>query len=365
MKLLMLVNWKVEYCDRVPEGKQPPDYYVNGEDYWFYRYFKEDVSVDVADIHTFPWLEHFEKETLRFYVVQTLKVLFKLNRYDLIVSHGMQSGVVLSLIRRLWKSKAKHIVFDIGAFNSAAESGAALKLMQFASKSLDGVIYHTESQAEYYRRFFPWITDKSIYIPFGTDAAFFSERPREAAAEGREKQADIPVCRQYILCIGYAKRDWDTLCRAFDRISGKYGVTLRLIGKTDYPCRNPDMECMDFMPIDELIEQIRGSLFGVVPLEFFNYSFGQMTLLQQMALGKAVIAADVPSMRGYVQDGETALFYPAGDDEKLAGQMERLLEEETFRTQIGERAAKAVRETYNEVNMAGQIEDFFRKIRKG
>ena len=66
--------------------------------------------MDVADIHTFPWLEHFEKETLRFYVVQTLKVLFKLNRYDLIVSHGMQSGVVLSLIRRLWKSKAKHIV---------------------------------------------------------------------------------------------------------------------------------------------------------------------------------------------------------------------------------------------------------------
>ena len=33
--------------------------------------------------------------------------------------------------------KAKHIVFDIGSFASASESGFSLKLMQFASKSLD------------------------------------------------------------------------------------------------------------------------------------------------------------------------------------------------------------------------------------
>ena len=30
MKILMLVNWKIEYCDARPSDKQPPDYYVYG-----------------------------------------------------------------------------------------------------------------------------------------------------------------------------------------------------------------------------------------------------------------------------------------------------------------------------------------------
>jgi len=32
-KILMLVNWKVVRQDRIPEGKQPPDYVVPGLPY--------------------------------------------------------------------------------------------------------------------------------------------------------------------------------------------------------------------------------------------------------------------------------------------------------------------------------------------
>ncbi len=40
--------------------------------------------------------------------------------------------------------------------------------------------------------------------------------------------------------------------------------------------------------------------FSVIPLDDFNYSFGQLTLLQQMVLGIPVIAADVPALRDYI-----------------------------------------------------------------
>ena len=50
MKILMLVNWKIEYCEEKPADKQPPDYKVEGKDYWFYRYFKNKPEVDVIDI---------------------------------------------------------------------------------------------------------------------------------------------------------------------------------------------------------------------------------------------------------------------------------------------------------------------------
>ena len=67
----------------------------------------------------------------------------------------MTSGVIVALWRMMFRTKCKHIVFDIGCFNSAAESGIIMKLMQFISHSLDCVIYHTQCQQEYYKKYYP------------------------------------------------------------------------------------------------------------------------------------------------------------------------------------------------------------------
>lgn len=73
MKILMLVNWKIEYCKEKPADKQPPDYKVEGKGYWFYRYFKNKPEVDVIDIRSFPWLENFERNKLHFYIWQAIR----------------------------------------------------------------------------------------------------------------------------------------------------------------------------------------------------------------------------------------------------------------------------------------------------
>lgn len=360
MKILMLVNWKIEYCSVPGEGKQPPDYFITGEPYWFYRYFKQPVEVEVVDVSSFPWLEHLEKESLRFYVWQTLRVLGRLSEYDLIVSHGMQSAVVLSLFRRVFHTRAKHVVFEIGSFNSAATSGAALKLMQFASKSIDGFIYHTSRQIEYYREYFPWIAEKTRFIPFGTDVVFF---------ENESKNSKTELSEDVILCVGYAKRDWDTLLLAFRKLKKRYPdrrVKLRLIGKGAEEgaesAADTDVERMPYIPIDELKKEIQSALFCVVPLQDYNYSFGQMTLLQQMAMGKAVIAARVPSMLDYIEDGSSALFYESGNASSLEEQMERLLREDGFRERLGRQAAAYVKERHNEERMAEAVEAFFYEV---
>lgn len=359
MKILMLVNWKVKYCSSPPDDRQPPDYVVKGKKYWFFRYFRNDVKVDVVDVRSFPAWENFEKNHLRFYVWQTLKILRKLNQYDVVLSHGMQSGIVLCLWRRLFgKGKYKHIVFDIGAFNSAREEGRALKLMQYASKTLDGVIYHTSSQADYYRKCHPWLLDRAEFIPFGADAEFFAEMtPAEAGKDETGAEKDR---QPYILCIGYNKRDWNTLLKAFGRV--KTDVQLRLLGKEDIVCQDERVKAAGFVPVTELKKQIAGSLFGVLPLRAFNYSFGQMTLLQQMAMGKAVIAADVPSLRDYMKDGETVLCYPPEDADALADRLRTLLEQPDRRTEIGRRAAEEIRQRLNEKTMAAEIETFINKI---
>lgn len=345
MKILMLVNWKIEYCDRIPADKQPPDYYVKGEPYWFFRYFKEQPEVDVVDVRSCPWLEKFEKNKLRFYVWQTLRVLPKLHKYDLIISHGAQSGVVLSLWRRLFKTKAKHILFDIGSFNSAAESGYALKLMQFASKSIDGVIYHTSSQIGYYKNFFPWIVEKSTFIRFGTDLEFFDPTQLKTTEDNGN----------YILCVGYSKRDWDTLVKAYQKIDT--AVVLRLVGKVDPAFEAvPGVEQIPFVPIKELVQQIFNAKFCVLPLESFNYSYGQMTLMQQMALGKCVVAAKVPSLVDYVADEKTAVLYTPKDAGDLANKLQILLDNDGLRDYIAAAGKRDLEINCNEKIMAEKIE---------
>ena len=347
MKILMLVNWKIKYCDARPTDKQPPDYYLKGEPYWFFRYFEKQPEVDVVDVSSFSWFENFEKNTIRFYIWQTLKVLPKLNRYDLIISHGMQSGVVLSLWRRIFKTKAKHIVFDIGSFNSAAESGFALKLMQFASKSIDGLLYHTGSQRDYYQRFYPWIVPKSQFVRFGTDLDFFD--PAEL------KDSDDKDT--YIVCVGAAKRDWKTVIAAYRKLNTN--IKLRIIGRVEEQYRGiPGIEQIPHIPIKELIDQIYNACFAVLPLQIFNYSYGQMTLLQQMALGKCVIAAKVPSLVDYIEDFQTAVLYEPEDADDLARKMETLLDNPELSQKIAQNGQKWLREKCNERIMARQVEAF-------
>lgn len=351
MKILMLVNWKVEYTDKVPEDKQPPDYYVEGQPYWFFRYFNqlEEQQVDVVDIRSFPMLERFEKNLLRFYIWQTLKCIPKLGKYDLILSHGMQSGIVLCMWRRLFgKGKYRHIVFDIGAFNSGREKGRGLGLMQFASKSLDGVIYHTASQKAYYEKCHPWLLPKSRFIPFGTDTDFFT--PDEGRQDSVEKET-------YILCVGYYKRDWDTLLEAYRKLKENESIKdirLRLIGNCNIKSEIESVEVWDQVTVTELKRQIQNALFCVLPLQQFNYSYGQMTLLQQMALGKAVIVADVSSIQAYKGEGNLILYEPENVEE-LAASMREILSDPHRREQIGRKAKESVRMIYNERNMAKEI----------
>ena len=353
-KVLMLVNWKVRFCAKKPADLQPPDYYAEEEPYWFYRYFKDDWDVDVIDVRSLPAIESFEKNKLRFYVLQTLRAIPRLGQYDLIVSHGMQSGVVLSLWRRLFMTKAKHVVFDIGSFASASERGAALKLMQVASKSIDGLIYHTSSQIDYYREFFPWLVDKSKFIPFGTDLEFFQSDDVEAYDDGTP----------YFTCIGVGKRDWDTLVEAYRGLDTD--VRLKIIGHVDEQYADvPGVDMIPHVPVKVMKSYVKGALFCALPLEVYNYSYGQMTFMQQMAMGKCVVAARAPSLVDYAKDGDSALFYEPMNVLECRQKLLIAIENTDLRNHISSCAPRYLAENRNEMIMADQVEVFFNNVIRG
>lgn len=349
MKILMLVNWKIEYCDTKPADKQSPDYKVKGEDYWFYRYFNDKPEVDVVDISSCPWLENFERNKMHFYIWQAIKAIPKLNQCDLIVSHGMPSAVVICLWRRFFKTKAKHVVFDIGSFASASETGFALKLMQFASKSIDGLIYHTSWQKKYYEKYFSWIVNMSRFIPFGTDLEYFHSSIKET------------VKKNIIICIGNNLTDWETLVNSYNK--SKCNYDLYLIGGYDRRYEGySNIHMIPRISIDELNEYINRAQFCVLPLEKVRFSFGQMRLLQQMAMEKCVIASNIYSLQDYIIDGITGVLYEPKDEDGLCDIINSLSEDIKKIEKIGKAAFNVCMKYFDEKDMAISIENYYKEV---
>jgi len=341
----MLVNWDVH---RRLNGQvlQSPNVYLPDQPYWFFKYWPEPVEVDVIDYSRLPILHHLERFRLKFYIWQILKALPKLSNYDLILSHGAQSGVLLAFLRSILKSKMPpHIIIDVGCFNGARNNTLELAPLKIAAKSLAGVITHTSKQSIYYQNCLPALKERHRFVPFGTDPEFF-------------KPLNLPE-EDYILCVGYMKRDWETLLAALSGLQSN--TTLKLVGaagRLKLPAgvaASKKIECLPYVPIGELKRIMAQARLVVLPLPYQLYSFGQMSLLQAMAMGKAVIVSNVPGITDYVQDGQNALLVRPYDYLEMREKIDYLLKHPPERARIGEAARKSVEEKYNEKNMAEGI----------
>lgn len=348
MKVLMLVNWNVKKATTELSDSQPSNYYIPGEKYWFFRHIKDEIQVDVKGVSN-SFISKIERKIFKFYIFQTIKILFRLKKYDVVISHGAQSGVFLSFLRRFKKWNFKHILIDVGAFNSASEKNRIQdRMLKFASKSLDYVIYHESNQIKYYEKYYPWLVGISRFIPYGADIDFFTQ-----------KQTRQNTKNDYVICVGYSKRDWNTLIKAYRKV--KTDCKLLLLGKKIYTDDNRIVS-LEKVDVNSMIQYILGARFCVLPLENYNYSFGQMTFLQQCLLKKLVIVSKVSSMIDYGIDHKTCMFFEAGDHEELSKIICEMLADEEKCKLIGENAHKFVCDILSDKNMALNIYSVLKEL---
>lgn len=345
MRILLLINWKIRYCDEVPKDLQPSDYSCPQETFWFFKYFDKRPQVDVVDISAPKWIEKIENR-IRFHFYQTLRILFKLNKYDLIFIHGSNSAMLLCALKRAFHLKMPPVLdIDISSFHQASCSGIIHRLSQYSSKAFDYMLYHTSSQADYYNEQFPWLADKSKFVLLGVDYEYWKNKT----------YPDIKEKNSYIVCVGYRKRDWKTLLEAYDK--AKIKEDLYLIGNPNITSENSKVKVLPFIPIEELMTYIVNSKFSVIPLDDFNYSFAQLTLLQQMALGVPILAADVPAIKDYANESEGVVSYIPYNVDSLKEKLSYMSERSRDKlTQMGESNIAAVKSTLSEQDMAKKIE---------
>ena len=76
------------------------------------------------------------------------------------------------------------------------------------------------------------------------------------------------------------------------------------------------------------------------------------TVLEAMAIGRAVVTTDAPGCRGTVVEGENGFLVPVGDADALYAAMRKFLEAPGLARTMGEASLRLVREKYdvNKVN---------------
>lgn len=342
----MFVGWKVRKCDDIPSDLQPPDYRCNGKPYWFFRHLiGRDIELEVVDnACIWRWWEKLERKLLHFYLWQALRMLPFLNKFDLIISHGAQSGFFLAFVRSLIGAKfPPHIIIDIGSLNGGRDNKKEIALIRFAMKSVRGIIYHVKRQELHYQKYFPEMLDKMWFVPFGPDLDLFSP-------------IHLDSNEDFILSIGYAKRDWYTLISAYDGLRGPK-PRLKILGdpKPISGMLPKGVTAVARVTFRDMIREISAAQFIVIPLPYILYAVGQMTVLQSMAMGKAVIVSKVPSVLDYITEGYDALFYtPAGID-YLREKMQYLIENPGTAKYIGANARMTIEGKFNESRMAQGI----------
>jgi glycosyltransferase involved in cell wall biosynthesis len=346
-KILMLVNWDVYRKNTIDKVMQSPNILSSDKRYWFFKYWLDDIKVDVIDYSKIPVLHIFEKKIFRFYVTQALKSVSRLQAYDVIISHGAQSAVLLAFIRSiLGRKEPPHIIIDVGCLNGGRSRQPELLLFQQAMKSVSGIIYHASAQQQHYEKHFAFLSGKTAFVPFGVDRDFF-------------KPLNVPS-EDYILSFGYKFRDWETLIAAYSGI--KTDVKLKIIGTTKISSKVKNVISRPVVPINELKEQIARSKFVVLPLVDLPYAHGQMTLLQSMAMGKAVIVTRVAGTSDYIVNGENGLLTKLFDADDMKTKIEYLLENNTEVERLQINARASIEQRFNEQSMAESIYNALQKF---
>jgi len=352
LRILFCVNWAVDRLSAANSSRFSPGYVIPDQPYWFFKHGRHNVDVDVLDCRSFLGLERIERRWLHFYAFKGLLAWVRSRRYDLVLSHGGQMGLVIGLLQSLFPnvSHPPHVMFDVGSI-SGGERGTRNRILyagcKFAAGSLSAAICHSSWQLEFYRDKYPDVARIAHFIPLGVDTDEF--RPDPCPQEDE------------IVCVGYSELRIDQLVRAYAGLHTKTRLVILGVPR-DHNIQHPGVVCVPQVSIEEMRRRIRRARFVVLPLPDLGFCIGQQRFLQSMALGKAVLLPGIPAVVDYIRDGETGFLYDVDSEADLADKLRTLLSSEEAVRRVGRAARAASESEFSEAIMADRVAGLLHNI---
>ena len=277
-------------------------------------------------------------------VVRALYVLVAGRRFDAVFTITESPALLLLLLRRIFLFRVPVVLTDV-AF--AAGWQLRQRILNIVLPRADAIAVLTANHIDHIRQQWPCKAPISV-VPLHVDTRFFQPGPFVSGGPMLTVGDDVG-------------RDYDTLVRAMGDLK------IWLVAKTKAIPRSAET--------DRRIAVIRGRLrwrelrqlyaearFVVVPLAASVHASGISSLLEAMAMGKAVIVSDSPGIRGAVEPDVTALVVPCGDDAALRRAIERLWNDDLLRQRLGAAARAFVEKNNSYAVTANRLAKLFYEL---
>jgi glycosyltransferase involved in cell wall biosynthesis len=195
-------------------------------------------------------------------------------------------------------------------------------------RRVDTVVVYASEQRRFAIEELGYRPEQVVLSAFMVDTDFW--RPDAVAAR---------PTRPLICAVGQERRDYPTLVEAVNGLDVDVAIaavspwsTYRDSAAGLVVPPNVTARGYDLFALRQLYAQ---AAFVVVPLEEADFQAGITTILEGMAMGKAVICTRTSGQTDTIVDGETGVYVPPGDAAALRAAIERLLADPAEAVRLG------------------------------
>lgn len=253
--------------------------------------------------------------------------------YDVIYSNGENVSIPLALLLRRHRMRPLHVL--IGHRVSPRKKKPFLRALQ---SQMDALFVYASTQRDYARQELGISDAKLHLIPFHADHRFY--RPLSPSPDAPDRM---------ICSAGLEWRDYPTLIEAVR----DQDVQVRLGAASPWSKHKNETERRELPPnvlarryeYAELRQLYADSRFVVVPLYENDFQAGITTILEGMAMGKAIITTKTTGQIDTIRHGENGLYVPVGDPAALRAAILHLLENPQEAERLGAQARKDIEDS--------------------
>ena len=256
------------------------------------------------------------------------------SRYEVIVTDGEQVGLPFAMLGRLLgRRRSRHVM--IVHVLSVAKKTRLLRVLRLVPV-IDKFVVYSSAQRDHLVVELGARADQVVVTTFMVDPVFFA--PEAVTAERR----------RMICTAGLERRDYPTLMRAVEGLD----VDVVIAAASPWskwadssadrpPPANVEICRLGFVDLRRLYAE---SAFVVMPLVDVDFQAGITTILEAMAMERAVVCTRTAGQTDTIVDGETGIYVPPGDVEALRSAIVDLLDDPARAQRLGTAARRWVLE---------------------
>ena len=324
------------------------------------------IEVELLPYEKSPFLKKISRK-LKFLgdLDQQLRIFLAKDRYDVIYSAHHLTTALLALLRKVGLLNKPIVTVAHRSFKKSVFSQLFTSLF---IEGNDKILCLSEATERHLRESFSISKEKLDVLSWCIDINY--EKLRDEAI-------DFDISKShYILSSGRTYRDYETLLSAFQQIN----YSLRILGcspvanekdarslYSDASQLPKNISFVDkFIPTPEALDEIKQAYAVAVPLQIYSKdpcsAFGVTSLLEAMAMGKAVIITRNDYLGIDVEKEGIGLIVEPGDVEGWRKAIKFLLDNPNAAEAMGQKGRQLVKEKYNLDFFSSQVAQHLRSV---